>query len=466
MRCTHCGAMIPDDQVVCPECGAEVQIVPDYNPLDDVLTREVKGSVEGATRQIRTDDIRRYRRDDRTKNVNSTRVLSPEERARIRDMKRAGARNTSGTASGRNTGDIRRQRRNTAEVRGQRRGTEEVRRQRQDTDDLRRQKQNTSELRRLRQEKRLEAAKRKRRNLLITLFLLLALIVAGVWLVYQNSYTSMINKGYQAIQSGDYDSAESYFNRAISKDRSRPDAYTGYAEIYVDQNDLESAEDVFLSAIETQPTNEELYQAAINFYMETEQPAKVSALLEDCEDQNVLDSVSDYISSAPTFAPEEGTYNEVQEITLSSETGGDIYYTTDGTDPTAETGTKYVEPILIQTEGEFEIRAIAVNANGIPSTVSSAVYTIEFPIEDAPAVTPSTGQYTEPTQITITVPEGYTAYYTMDGSTPDPESSSTEQYTGPVNMPENTQTIFNAILVNDQNGKATEVTTRNYITTD
>ena len=67
MRCTHCGAMIPDDQVVCPECGAEVQIVPDYNPLDDVLTREVKGSVEGATRQIRTDDIRRYRRDDRTK---------------------------------------------------------------------------------------------------------------------------------------------------------------------------------------------------------------------------------------------------------------------------------------------------------------------------------------------------------------------------------------------------------------
>ena len=24
MRCTHCGAIIPDDQVVCPECGAEM----------------------------------------------------------------------------------------------------------------------------------------------------------------------------------------------------------------------------------------------------------------------------------------------------------------------------------------------------------------------------------------------------------------------------------------------------------
>ena len=62
MKCVHCGANIPDDQMICPVCGAEVQIVPDYNPLDDVLAREVRGSVEGATRQIRTDDIRRYRR--------------------------------------------------------------------------------------------------------------------------------------------------------------------------------------------------------------------------------------------------------------------------------------------------------------------------------------------------------------------------------------------------------------------
>ena len=42
MRCTHCGANIPDDQLICPVCGAEVQIVPDYNPLEDVLAREVK----------------------------------------------------------------------------------------------------------------------------------------------------------------------------------------------------------------------------------------------------------------------------------------------------------------------------------------------------------------------------------------------------------------------------------------
>ena len=47
MKCVHCGANIPDGQLICPRCNAEVQMVPDYNPLDDVLAREVKGSVEG-----------------------------------------------------------------------------------------------------------------------------------------------------------------------------------------------------------------------------------------------------------------------------------------------------------------------------------------------------------------------------------------------------------------------------------
>ena len=160
-------------------------------------------------------------------------------------------------------------------------------------------------------------------------------------------------------------------------------------------------------------------------------------------------------------ALKEGTYDEVQQVTLTSATGGTIYYTTDGSDPT-ESSTEYKEAVLLQSEGDTEIRAIAVNKKGIPSAVSSAKYSIEFPLVDAPAVSPSTGQYSTATQITITVPDGYTAYYTMDGSTP---TTSSEKYTDPIDMPENSQTTFSAILVNDKNGKATEVTTRNYITT-
>ena len=173
----------------------------------------------------------------------------------------------------------------------------------------------------------------------------------------------------------------------------------------------------------------------------------------------MLDAVADYVSAAPMFSLADGTYEEVQEVSITSETGGTIYYTTDGTDPTTAS-TQYTEPILLQKEETTEIRAIAVNANDIPSVVSTAKYTIEFPLVDAPAVNPATGQYTEPTQITITVPEGYTAYYTTDGSTPTADST---QYTGPVDMPQNQQIIFSAVLINNNNGKATAVTTRNYI---
>ncbi len=451
MICRHCGANFPDDLVVCPECGAEVQIVPDYNPLDDVLAREVRGSVEGATRQIQTEDIRRYRRGSSDQNVNATRVLRQDEMDRIRRDLRSGAEKQGTDGS----------RRNTDEMRSQRQSAGNSQRQRQSTDELRRSRQNTGELKRQRQQKRLEAAKRKRRNLLITMFAVLALIIAGIVVVYQNSYTGMIRKGYNAIQTRDYTAAARYFDRAIVKDRSRVEAYVGHAEVYIDQEDLDGAEDVYLSAIETQPTNERLYQAAIDFYMDTEQPEKIAVLLQNCEDETVLNAVSDYISSAPQFSPKEGTYSEVQEITITSDTGGDIYYTLDGTDPTAETGTKYTEPVLLQNEGATEIRAVAMNSRGIPSVITSGRYTIEFPIVDAPAVTPSTGQYSQPEQITITVPEGYTAYYTMDGTTP---TTSSTQYTGPVTMPENTQTIFMAVLVNNNNGKLTEVTTRNYIT--
>ncbi len=190
----------------------------------------------------------------------------------------------------------------------------------------------------------------------------------------------------------------------------------------------------------------------------------MSALLNNCEDAGVLKAVEKYISAAPVFSLEEGTYEEVQEVAITSETGGDLLYNGRNRSDRIHRKIRYTEPVLLQEEGDTEIRAIAVNERD-PSVVSSAEYTIEFPIENAPIVNPPTGQYTEPTQITITVPEGYTAYYTLTGLRRIRRHPQRKIYRW-VDMPENAQTIFNAILVNDQNGKATDMTTRNYITTE
>ena len=34
MKCSHCGSQIPDGEVICPKCGLEVQLVPNYENLD------------------------------------------------------------------------------------------------------------------------------------------------------------------------------------------------------------------------------------------------------------------------------------------------------------------------------------------------------------------------------------------------------------------------------------------------
>lgn len=150
-------------------------------------------------------------------------------------------------------------------------------------------------------------------------------------------------------------------------------------------------------------------------------------------------------------------YEEIQALELTG-TGTAIYYTTDGTDPT-QNSLKYTEPIRLD-EGVTEIRAISVNEKGIPSLVARKTYTIEFPIEDAPSVTPSTGSYDTVQSIEIVVPENYEGYYTTDGSDPDPSSSTTVKYTGPITMPEGSIT-FKAVLVNKK-GRISDVTIRKY----
>lgn len=460
MRCTHCGAIIPGDMLYCPECGMEVQIVPDYNPLEDVLAQEVKGSVEYATRQIRTDDIRRYHREGAPSYSNSTRVLNQGEldeiRARRNAEMRQGAagRNSTGSmrqASRNTTGSMRQTGRNTGSMRqtgrmstgSMRQSTGVVR----DADDKRRQQ--------ISRKKRL-AKKRRQRALIIVLIFI---IVAGSlgFVFYQNSYAGQVQKGNKALVENNYTLAETYFNKAIAKNGKKAAAYTGLSEVYKEQDDLDGAETVFLTAISTQPSNTELYKAAISFYEDTKQLLKISELLDVCEDEDVLLAVKDYVSKTPEFSLEAGTYPEVQEVALSAGSGSTIYYTTDGSEPDSSS-TKYTKPILLEAEGATTIKAITVNKKKIPSLMVSKIYTIDIPVEDAPAVTPSTGQYDTATQITINVPEGYTAYYTMDGS--DPTTASTV-YSGPIDMPSG-QTMFCAILVNKQ-GKATQITKRNYV---
>lgn len=76
----------------------------------------------------------------------------------------------------------------------------------------------------------------------------------------------------------------------------------------------------------------------------------------------------------PTFSPAAGRYTEAQTVTISCATEGvAIYYTTDGSTPTASS-TRYTSPITI--EETTTLKAIAVSADGEESLVATAKYII------------------------------------------------------------------------------------------
>lgn len=79
------------------------------------------------------------------------------------------------------------------------------------------------------------------------------------------------------------------------------------------------------------------------------------------------------LSERPEFSHTRGFYDEAFQLTLTSpEAGIRIYYTTDGTRPTPETGTLYNGPIDITTT--TPLSAVAVTEDGAISSIMSHTY--------------------------------------------------------------------------------------------
>src|SRR5271165_1123194 len=79
-------------------------------------------------------------------------------------------------------------------------------------------------------------------------------------------------------------------------------------------------------------------------------------------------------AASPIFTPGAGTYTKAQSVTITDATSGaTIYYTTNGTTPTASS-TKYTAAIAVSTTETIEAIAIATDLS--QSAVASATYTI------------------------------------------------------------------------------------------
>ncbi len=377
MKCRNCGHEIPSGKLHCWYCGKEVRIVPDYNPLDDVLAAQVKGAIDGTDSPL--DDFE-YRK-----------TVHKKTQSQGQSKKQSG---------------------------------------------------------------RKKALKRRRRKRIMTFMSITVVVIIAMLIIsFFTSYGGQVRRGNRALNSRDYTSAEAFFEKAIDKKPKKAEAYTGLAYTYMAQNKKDKALKVFEEVVAEQENNVAIHEACIQFYLGINENNRIPLLLDSANDK-ICNSLKNYIINKPKFSLDaDVVYDDVQQLSLTSDY--DIYYTLDGTEPTLKS-TKYKEPIQIP-EDETIVKAIAVTEDGVPSMIAKKTYLVELPIEDAPAVSPSTGQYDEAMKISIVVPEGYTAYYTLDKSEPDENSTI---YTGPIDMPSGS-TIFKAVLINAK-GRLSDVTTRNY----
>lgn len=79
-------------------------------------------------------------------------------------------------------------------------------------------------------------------------------------------------------------------------------------------------------------------------------------------------------AAAPTFSPNGGTFSSAQTVTLTSSTGGTIYYTTNGSTPT-RSSSSVASGGTISISTSCTLQAIASQTNYFDSGVSSAVFT-------------------------------------------------------------------------------------------
>ncbi len=135
------------------------------------------------------------------------------------------------------------------------------------------------------------------------------------------------------------------------------------------------------------------------------------------------------LTATPVLTPGTESFSGSLSVVITDATAGStIYYTTDGSTPTAASAV-YTNPVAVSSTAT--IQAIASAPGYDQSAVGTATYTDASQVA-TPVISPGSGIVTAAFSATITdATTGSTIYYTTDGSTPTTAST---QYTAPVSV--------------------------------
>ena len=395
MKCPNCGYDIPEGHLLCEKCGCEIKIVPDFEI-------DVENSISETLSTI-VDDISPDDGKNEGKEADKDMALSKEQMMEEEFFKEP------------------------AFLRSQ------------------------------------KPSQRGLAFLLLggTAFLaLVAFLMLALYTAFSVDY--QIRKADRFIEKGQYDKAIAYIDKGISIDSKDSALYLSKAKILFAKGDVEGALKIVNDYIDNknldQQTLVDFYGLFIEIYEKEGDYDLINHRLLACTDENVRNEFNSYMAMAPVFSIPTGNYPGGTMLSIQSNTQGTIFYTTDGSQPSKDHGNVYSAPIMLE-KGEYDIRAVFVNANDTVSETSNSYYLIDLTPPDAPIVNPESGDYGSP--VVISAFSGKVTdsiYYTLDGTDPDEENGIlyTEPFKAPIGK---TNICFVSI---SEDGIRSEIVRRSY----
>ena len=482
MKCSRCGEECRDNQAFCLKCGNPLLVVPDMDVVEKEIARDVrntidgndtsvrKNKIDGDTKQVPTD---RVKRTDSASNKLSDTMDFLEDEFYVDTMPEHDVEAELSLLDIQEIEEEERQERARKRAVEKDREKERAKELKYEVDGIGfggkapkfpQEEEENGKVQEVKAEKKMFKVKAIVFSVIAVIVVVIVLILMAMHGKGNNnskSFTKAYNEGYDYYAAKNYKSALNSFltaKKLVDNDNDRIKVNKSLLDTY---ENLEGTEDdqirILKELIELDSDNADYYKKLVAIYYDNEMEGEIADLLESIDDVSLKSDLSEYSVTSPKFSEEEGEYDSYISVRLTS-SAQDIYYTTDGSDPTTKS-TKYTDPIKIDKAGETTIKAFAVNDKGLTSKISKATYKINPSEIAGPVISPSGGSYSSQQEITVEVPEGMKCYYTYGDKEIIPTAGDKE-YTEPIKMIRG-KNYFMAILVSES-GAVSEVSENIY----